>query len=175
MLGQKNPQNAVRAALTAHHPDLWRYALALTAQADAAEDLVQSTCLRAMEKAHTLKNTDHMRAWLMTLCRSVWLNERRASAIRRTESFDEGAHFDAGAVLQDGEANIFTRQVLQTVMGLPEAQREVVVLTYVLGYKYREVAEMLDIPVGTVMSRLSAARGRLHRILSDAPAEQGRA
>ncbi len=73
---------------------------------------------------------------------------------------------DADAVLvfdglRDTETNILARQVLREVQGLPEAQRETVFLVYVEGLTYREAADTLSVPIGTVMSRLSAARARL--------------
>ena len=61
----------------------------------------------------------------------------------------------------DPESNILAREVLLEVLALPEAQRTAVVLVYVEGYSYKEAAELLDIPIGTVMSRLAAARGKL--------------
>lgn len=67
----------------------------------------------------------------------------------------------------DTETNIFARQVLDKMMKLPEAQRETVFLVYVEGYAYREAAEMLEIPIGTVMSRLAAARKSLTSSLSE--------
>lgn len=161
MFGSKKFQAKVKAALTVHHAALWRYALALTGDRDAADDLVQSTCLRAMEKAHTLRHDDGLRAWIFTMCRSIWLNQNRASALRRADMLDEGAVVDPTSLMRSAEANIFTAQVLKEVMALPAAQRETVMLVYVLGYRYREAAMHMNVPVGTVMSRLSAARARI--------------
>ncbi|MCH2165556.1 MAG: RNA polymerase sigma factor [Marinovum sp.] len=169
MVRRVSREQAVRTAVKSHHRDVWRFALGLTAHPQEAEDLVQATCLRALEKAHTLKHTEGLRAWLITLARSIWLNERRAQAIRKAESFDEGVHFDADVFFKGAETNIFAREVLEHVMALPEAQREAVVMTYGLGYKYREVAEMLDVPIGTVMSRLSAARQTLRSLRDSEP------
>ncbi|MEM7429764.1 MAG: RNA polymerase sigma factor, partial [Pseudomonadota bacterium] len=71
------------------------------------------------------------------------------------------------------QANLFARQVLSEVMKLPEAQRVTVLLVYMEGYSYREASEMLDIPVGTVMSRLSAARSKLNKSLGEGKREAG--
>lgn len=148
----------VRAGLEAHLARLWRYGLVLSGARDTAEDLVQATCVRAMERADQFEPGTNLGNWLFAILRSIWLNEIRARDVRRG-----GGLVDASeALVVDGarevETNIFAAQVLQAVGRLPEAQRETVLLVYAEGRSYREAAEMLSIPVGTVMSRLAAAR-----------------
>jgi RNA polymerase sigma-70 factor (ECF subfamily) len=92
---------------------------------------------------------------------SVWLNQIRSQKVRQGQGL-----VDAEAVLVfDGlkqtEANIFAAQVLRRVQALPEAQREAVYLVYVEGFTYKEAADALGVPTGTIMSRLAAARSRL--------------
>jgi RNA polymerase sigma-70 factor (ECF subfamily) len=130
----------------------------LSGARDTAEDLVQATCVRAMERADQFEPGTNLGNWLFAILRSIWLNEIRARAVRRG-----GGLVDASeALVVDGarevETNIFAAQVLQAVGRLPEAQRETVLLVYAEGRSYQEAAEMLSIPVGTVMSRLAAAR-----------------
>jgi RNA polymerase sigma-70 factor (ECF subfamily) len=121
---------------------------------------VQQTCLRALERAHQFEPGSRLDRWLFSILRSIWLNEVRARRYR------EGAgHDDAAEVLTvDGarmlETNMTAARVLTEVQGLPEAQRETVFLVYVQGLTYAEAAEALAIPIGTVMSRLAAARLR---------------
>jgi RNA polymerase sigma-70 factor (ECF subfamily) len=79
---------------------------------------------------------------------------------------------EARASGTDAEVNIFLTQVLSQVMALPEAQRITVVLVYVEGYSYQEASEVLGIPVGTVMSRLAGARGRLAQALGETRGKQ---
>src|SRR4051794_21478647 len=152
---------AVRAGLAAQLVPLWRYGLVLSGSRQSAEELVQATCLRALERAHQFMPGTRLDHWLFTILRSIWLNELRSRRMR------EGAGIeDAEAVLIfDGrdtiETNILAAQVLREVWGLPEAQRETVYLVYVEGLSYAEAAQALGIPAGTVMSRLAAARARL--------------
>ena len=95
------------------------------------------------------------------MARRVWLNELRNRSRRAGGGFVSVEEFDIPDTTSDTEVNILARQVLSRMMELPEAQRETVLLVYVEGYAYREAAEMLDIPIGTVMSRLAAARKSL--------------
>ena len=101
--------------------------------------------------------------WLFAILRSIWLNESRARRVRAGQGV-----LDAGEALSvDGaheiETNISAAQVLRAIGALPSAQRETVLLVYVEGYSYREAAELLGAPIGTVMSRLAAARATLIR------------
>ena len=143
------------------YPRLWRFALTLTGQRQAADDLAQATALRALEQANKFQPGTHLDRWLFVMARRVWLNELRSAHTKNSQGFvpiEEVAPVAPGV---DAETNIFARQVLNQVMALPEAQRETVLLVYVEGYSYREAAEILDVPIGTVMSRLAAARGKL--------------
>ncbi len=159
---------AVRDALEQHAPRVWRFALALSGQKDIADDLSQATALRAMEKHGQVTSAARLDAWLMTICRSIWLNELRARAVRKSQSLAVTPEAELVAGGPDAETNLFASQVFKQVMALPAAQRETVMLVYVEGYPYREAAEILGVPIGTIMSRLSAARAKL-RPLADGP------
>ncbi len=119
------------------------------------------TCLRAIEKASHFQPGTHLDRWLFVMARRIWLNEIRSSSIRNARSFTNAD----GEVIADGkpeaETNIFARQVFAKMNALPEAQRVTALLVLVEGYKYNEAAEILDIPIGTVMSRVAAARKTL--------------
>lgn len=154
-------QLIVRTGLAAHLARLWRYGFVLSGNADTAEDLVQATCARALERAHQFRAGTRLDRWLFTILRSIWLNELRARRVRQGQGFVDAAealHFDGGKEI---ETNILAAQVLKEVLALPEAQRETILLVYVEGLTYREAAEALDVPIGTVMSRLAAARAKL--------------
>jgi RNA polymerase sigma-70 factor (ECF subfamily) len=160
----RNGQDEVRAALAGQLDRLWRYGLVLTGRRDLAEDLVQATCLRALERAHQFASGTHLDRWLLSILHSIWLNELRS---RRTRQ-GEGVVDAETALVFDGaeqvEASVLARQVLREVQALPEAQRAAVFLVYVEGLAYREAAAVLGIPIGTVMSRLAAARAALGRL-----------
>ena len=151
----------VRDGLESCLPRLWRYALMLTRRSHDAEDLVQSACLRAIERADQFIPGTRLDRWLFAILRSIWLNQVRSDRLREGEG-----RVDAEATLTfDGataiETNILTGQVLKKLSALPTAQRETALLVYAEGYSYAEAAAMLEIPVGTVMSRLAAVRATL--------------
>ena len=149
---------------------LWRYGLVLSGNRDTAEDLVQAICVRALEKSHQFQPGTRVDRWLFSILNSIWKNELRSQKIRQGEGL-----VDAGEVLvTDGakevETNIMARQVLTEVQSLPEVQRATVFLVYAEGLSYKEAAEALDVPMGTVMSRLAAARAKLGQLNEDASA-----
>ena len=142
-------------------PRLWRYGLVLSRQKHLAEDLVQATCGRALERAGQFAAGTRLDRWLLSIMHSIWLNEVRSQRVRQGQGFVEGEQalsFDGESQAQD---QVLAAQVIKLVNGLPEAQRETVFLAYVEGLSYKEIAEVLHIPVGTVMSRLAAARLKL--------------
>ncbi|ATN35188.1 RNA polymerase subunit sigma-24 [Rhizobium sp. ACO-34A] len=151
----------VRNGLSANLSRLWRYAFVLSRRRDMADDLVQQTCVRALERAGQFAAGSRIDQWLLAILHSIWLNEVRAQRVR------EGAGLaDATDVLSfDGRAEadrkVMANQVMRLVDALPEAQRTAVFLAYVEGLSYREVATILGVPVGTIMSRLAAARAKL--------------
>ena len=167
MLGTNKSRKVVEAALVAKYANLWRFALALSGDATTADDLVQATSMRALEKANQLVDTSKPLAWLFAICRSIWLNQMRSDKIRAAQSLETAPDVALISTNSSVEANIFAAEVFTEVMRLPEAQRETVMLVYVEGFSYREAAATLDIPLGTVMSRLSAARAKLARLNSD--------
>jgi RNA polymerase sigma-70 factor (ECF subfamily) len=151
-------------------PRLWRYGLVLSGNRDTAEDLVQATCVRALERSHQFAAGTRLDRWLIAILHSIWLNEVRSRKVRQGQGL-----VDADAVLvfdglRDTETNILAGQVLREVQELPEVQRETVYLVYVEGMTYREAADALAVPIGTVMSRLAAARTRLAGLKTDSKA-----
>jgi RNA polymerase sigma-70 factor (ECF subfamily) len=157
----------VRAGLAAHLARLWRYGLVLSSRGDMAEDLVQATCLRALERSDQFQAGSRLDRWLFSILRSIWLNEVRARRIRQGEGVvdaETSLTFDGKKEI---ETNILTHQVLKEVQLLPQVQRETLFLVYVEGLTYREAAQILDVPIGTVMSRLAAVRQELGRLNTD--------
>lgn len=157
----------MRAGLAALYPRLWRFALVLSGSRTTADDLTQKACARALENAARFVPGTHLDRWLFTLTRRVWLNEVRADAVRRGNGLI--AVEDAGLVSENmsAEANIFAHDVFNAIRALPEAQRETVMLVYVEGYAYKDAAKMLEIPIGTVMSRLASARKAIAKVFPD--------
>ncbi|WP_218574350.1 sigma-70 family RNA polymerase sigma factor [Pseudomonas sp. PB120] len=144
-----------------HLARLWRYGLLLSRQRHVAEDLVQATCVRALERASQFESGTRMDRWLLSILHSIWLNEVRSRRIRHGTGLvdaDNALSFDGEYAAQ---THVLAAQVIRRVDALPEAQRETVFLAYVEGLSYREVADVLQVPIGTVMSRLAAARVKL--------------
>jgi RNA polymerase sigma-70 factor (ECF subfamily) len=149
------------SGLAAHLARLWRYGLILAGSRDAADDLVQATCLRAIERSHQFTAGTRLDRWLFSILHSIWLNEIRAARYRRGEGLVDAETALVFDGIKEIETNILAGQVLTHVQNLPEAQRETLFLVYVEGLTYREAAAVLDVPIGTVMSRLAGARERL--------------
>ena len=160
-LTKNNGEQEIRRGLPEVFPRLWRYALILTSNRDAASDLAQMTCLRAIEKAHNYTPDQKLDRWLFRMAQRIWLNELRAQAVRRGQGLHAVEDIDLPDTRHDAEMNIFVRQVLSSIYELPEAQRATVMLVYVEGFTYAEAAATLDVPIGTVMSRLATARAKL--------------
>lgn len=154
----------VRSGLEACLTRLWRYGLTLSGARDIADDLVQATCLRAIERADQFTPGTRLDRWLFSILRSIWLNEIRSRRIREGGGFVDAAE----ALTIDGareiETNILAAEVLTAIGRLPEAQRETVLLVYAEGYSYAEAAAALAIPIGTIMSRLASARAAIARL-----------
>ncbi|MEM7721643.1 MAG: RNA polymerase sigma factor [Pseudomonadota bacterium] len=164
MNGQKNFEPEVREAIHDNLRSIWRFGYALSGSADTADDLAQATFLRALEKSHQVTSTERLGGWFLTICRSIWLNELRSRTLRRAQSLDTTPEASLPTEKSDTETNIFAREVLSEVMALPEAQRVAVVLVFVEGHSYRDAAKILEVPMGTVMSRLHGARGKLRHL-----------
>lgn len=157
----------VSAGLTKHLARLWRYGLVLSGSRDMAEDLVQATCMRALERSHQFKPGTKLDRWLFTILHSIWKNEIRSQKIRRGAGVvpaEEVLKTDGAAQV---ETNILASQVLEEMQSLPVVQRVTVFLVYAEGLTYKEAAEALDVPIGTIMSRLAAGRAKLGQLNQD--------
>jgi RNA polymerase sigma-70 factor, ECF subfamily len=161
MIWRKNSRSEVEQGLKPLYPRLWRYCVALTGSRDRAGDLAQSACLRALEKSDKFEPGTRLDLWMFRLTQRVWLNEIRADAVRQRASMVAIDDIDIPDTKPDPESNLLAREVLREVMALPEAQRAAVILVYVEGFSYKEASGTLEIPIGTVMSRLAAARTKL--------------
>lgn len=152
-------ENHVRSALVPLYPRLRRFAVALTGSRAEGDDLVQHACERALTRTYQWQPGSRLDSWLFRIIQNTWADERK-SARSRTQAPIEAA---TGEIGDDGvrraEARLTLDNVYRELCNLPEEQRAVLTLVCVDGLSYREVAEILGIPVGTVMSRV--ARGRL--------------
>lgn len=159
--------DAFRDDLTALLPRLWQYAMVKCRNPDRANDLVQATCERALSRSHQFQAGTRLDAWTITIMQSIWKNDLRRDSIRHGAGFVDAE--DAGLVdtRESAEGKIFLAQVLQAVDRLPEAQKDAVYLVYVQGLSYEEAATALDIPAGTLTSRLLRGRTKIAELRSD--------
>ena len=162
MFKSKTAHEEVSNGIPTVFPKLWRYCLALTSNPDRANDLAQSVCLKALEKSEQFEPGTHLDRWMFRIAQRSWINEMRSEAVRRGGGLVTIEEIELPDTTYSGqETNLFVRQMLMRVMELPEAQRMTVMLVYVEGFSYKEASKILDIPIGTVMSRLSKAREKL--------------
>ena len=143
--------------VSAHHADLYRHALWLTGDPALAEDLVQETYYEAWRSLSRLGGPRAPRAWLLAILRRRLARHRAAPALP-TMPVEALAELAAG---DDPEAAAQLEELARAFARLPEAQREILLLRALHGLSYREIAALLDVPLGTVMSRLSRARAAL--------------
>jgi RNA polymerase sigma-70 factor (ECF subfamily) len=161
--------------LLAAIPRLRRYARVLAGDASRADDLVQEALARAWEKRRLWQPGSDLRAWLFTIMHNVFVNQR-ASAKREDAHVSLDADTESGrsawqvAVAPAQYARVELNEMLVQVGRLPSEQRETLLLAVVEEMKYEEIAAMLSVPVGTVMSRLSRAREKLRRMADERPA-----
>lgn len=157
-----NPDPAA-AGLVGHIPQLRRYARSLTGDAWAADDLVQDTLERACDRWQLWSAGSDLRAWLFTLMHNLFVDGARR-ALRQ-----QGQRVDADDAAQElvapagGAEDVLDLQ--RCLLRLPEDQREVLLLVTLQDLGYEDVARILGVPVGTVMSRLSRARSRLRELM----------
>jgi RNA polymerase sigma-70 factor (ECF subfamily) len=151
---------AQRAALLAALPRLRRFARSLTGNRQDGDDLMQNTVERALQ--HGWPESVEPLAWLFKVCKNLWIDELRARSVRvkaaQTRELDEEPAISGEDV---AIAELGLREVERALDALPTEQRAVLALVAVEGLSYREAADILETPIGTVMSRLARARAAL--------------
>lgn len=150
-------------------PSLRRYARSLLRDQSAADDLVQDCLERVISRWHQRRTDGNARTWVFTILHNLAINRMKQTARRgvhvTVDDLDEAAFATAPAQ----ENRLHHRAVVDALSGLPEDQRSVLLLVSVEDLSYAETALILDVPIGTVMSRLSRARHRLAQILDERP------
>lgn len=159
--------------LELHIASMRRYARALSRDRADADDLVQEALTRAVARADTFKTGTNLRAWLFTILHNVHVNRVRGRAARAEEVPVEDVE-DRLTTSPRQEETVELREMMRVVRSLPDEQRRVLLLVAVEGLKYDEVARVLDVPIGTVMSRLSRAREAVRTRLTNGDARAPR-
>ena len=173
--------NGFHEQMVALLPRLRRFALGLTADQDRADDLVQAGCERALDKQAQWRAGSRLDSWMYKIIQNLWLDQLRAQ--RPVDSIDDEVGGDLARTLaemgDDGqrrlEADMTLDRVLAAMAELPVTMRSVLMLVTVEGLSYKETADVLEVPIGTVMSRLARARAALLAKLDDTAAAGGSA
>ena len=148
-------------------PSLRRYARTFVRDAGAADDLVQDTLVRAISRWHQRRPDGDTRAWLFTILHNLAVNHlRRATRRGRELPLDDAGESDI-AVPATQEDALRRGDILAAVGRLPDDQRSVLLLVSIEDVSYAEAARILDVPIGTVMSRLARARARLLKLVEE--------
>ena len=163
MLSSPDGRLDVAQLVKQFHVALYRYAYRLTGNHADAEDLTQQTFLSAQDKLYQLREPAKVRGWLFSVLRNHFLRAKRKKTPIPAGNID----LDIEEVpLEPPTTEILDQQMLQQALDdLPEEFRIVLMLFYFEGTSYKQIARELDLPMGTVMSRLSRAKGHLRRRL----------
>ncbi len=149
-------------------PRLRRYARALTRDINAADDLVQDCLTRALSKVHLWQKGTDLRAWLFTILHNQYVNHvRRAVREGAAVGLSDSEPLLTSAPNQSKRLEL--RDLERAIARLPEEQRSVLLLVGLEGMRYEEVAQVLDVPVGTIRSRLSRGREMLRQLMGIVP------
>ena len=164
--------NDIGRQIVALLPRLRRFALALARAADAADDLVQATVARALERQEQREAGTRLDRWLFQIMKSVWLNSCKPASVRRTEPLSDHDTGKAMAGSLDGATAMDAQLTLDEVRiafgCLSIEQQRALLLVTVEGYSHKEAAALLDVPIGSVISRI--ARGRIALAAEPVPA-----
>ncbi|XWO47363.1 RNA polymerase sigma factor [[Pseudomonas] boreopolis] len=162
---QRDAAAAVREGLAALLPRLRRFARVMTGNVHDADDLVQAAIERALRHAGQWRPEAGLEGWLFGIVRNAWIDEVRARQRRQQVLVPEQAGEHVG---DDSAQRQDARMTVQAAMArLPEDQRMAVALVLVEGLSYREAAEILQVPVGTLTSRLARGRDALQALLGE--------
>jgi len=165
------PDTLPNPDLIAALPRLRRYARVLTGDMHRADDLVQDTLARAWEKRRLWQAGSDLRAWLFTIMHNVHVNQfslRQREYAQASLDADDGPAAGWEIPVRPTQSDrVELSEVLGQIGRLPLAQREVLILAAVEELRYEEIGDVLGVPIGTVMSRLSRAREKLRRMNAD--------
>ena len=143
-----------------YYLDVYRYAHRLSGNAHQAEDMTQQTFLQAHRKLDSLRDVSRSKPWLFTIVRNVFRQELRRGTVNTVEldTFNEPSQLDRSPL---DHSNLQS-----AIISIPDEFRDVLVLFYFEELSYKDIAETLEIPIGTVMSRLARGKRHLRQVLS---------
>ncbi len=154
-------------AIIAELPRLRRYARALVGDSDAADDLVQDCVERSLSRLHQFRDGTDMRAWLFTIMHGIFVNG--VSRRKKTVDLEQAGPTGEAPLATPPEqgSGLVMRDLELALARLSHEQREIVILVGLENMTYKQAAEIIGVPLGTVMSRLARGRERLGRLMDD--------
>lgn len=158
-------KNAMEALVEAHYANLYRYAYRLSGSAQEAEDLTQEVFCLAQNKLHQLREENRAKAWLFSILRNAYLHKLRASKQEKQVPFDGLAEIPERT--PEPLPAVDSAELQKALNELPEAFRTPLILYYFEEFSYKDIAEQMEVPLGTVMSRLARAKTFLRQRLTD--------
>ena len=180
LLSLKKDTDSFEEIAIPHFDSVYRAAVVLCRNQDAAEDLTQATYLRAFERFDTFRKGTNCKAWLLSIMRNMWIDQvRHQSLAGQVLPLDEGIFADEKQEeirytdSEDLLANFSDEQIIKALKSLPDEQRFALFLCDVEQLSQKEVAEIMNIAVGTVKSRTSRARAALKKRLYAYAKEMG--
>ena len=174
MVQSQSPNSDLSQIVEQYYVLLYRFAYRLSGSAVDAEDLTQQAFLVAQTKLHQLRSAERLQAWLLTIVRNTYLKQQRRQVRQRTSL--ENIVEPASSISE--EPDVDSEQLQQILNEMPEEFRSVIILFYFRELSYKQIAETVDVPIGTVMSRLSRgkqylkAKLRTHCLSADVLGDQ---
>lgn len=159
------PKHDIEALVLAHYQALYRYAYRLSGSGQEAEDLTQETFCQAQQKIHQLREADKAKSWLFTVLRNAYLRKVRTTKLGKQVSLDSVEELPDRA--PEPMPIVDSVQLQKVLDELPELFRTPIILYYFEEFSYRDIAEQMEVPLGTVMSRLARAKAFLRERLAD--------
>jgi RNA polymerase sigma-70 factor (ECF subfamily) len=144
--------------LVAVLPRLRRFARGLTGSSVEADDLVQAACERALARRHQFQEGTRFDSWMFRIVQTIWIDQIRSREVRKSDGDIGEDRLGSDEPVRRVEARLTLAEVRRAVDRLPPDQRAALLLVTVEGLSYKEAAEVVDVPVGTIMSRLARAR-----------------
>jgi RNA polymerase sigma-70 factor, ECF subfamily len=170
-MGMPGRQRTVEQLVEEHYACLYRYAYRLTGGAADAEDLAQETFLKAQSHLRQLRDPGRARPWLFSILRNAYLHRARSDRQERRVPLDEVG--DLAEPLPEALPAVDPERLQVVLNELPEVFRTPIILYYFEDFSYRDIADQMDLPIGTVMSRLARAKAHLRARLIPAATEVG--
>jgi RNA polymerase sigma-70 factor (ECF subfamily) len=156
-------RQTIQRLVEEHYPSLYRYAYRLSGSDSDAWDLTQETFCKAQQNLGQLREESRVRSWLYSILRNAYLQRRRTGLQEACVSLDDVG--DLAEPVAEDLPEIDTEQLQEALNELPEVYRTPIILYYFEEFGYRDIAEQMDLPIGTVMSRLARAKSHLRKRL----------